>query len=124
LIGGKIDLDPLSLFPKKCKNHGRNGEEGQALQGQQWRRENGRTHKPLGKKGAFDRSTHEYDRCSHFTPKISRLKYSEKSPPPPREREKPLGIENAEKHYKFPPQPRKFPVSTLEILAILKLTET
>jgi hypothetical protein len=43
VIGGNVDLDLLSLFPKKDEiivgGMGRDGEEGQALQGQQWRRE-------------------------------------------------------------------------------------
>jgi hypothetical protein len=44
LIGGKIDLDLLSLFPQKdARIMGGMEEEGQALQSQQWRREKPKT---------------------------------------------------------------------------------
>ena len=43
LIGGNVDLDLLSLFPQEYARiiggMGRNQENGQALQRQQWRRE-------------------------------------------------------------------------------------
>jgi hypothetical protein len=40
VIGGNIDLDLLSLFPQKyARIMGGMEEEGQAIQGQQWRRE-------------------------------------------------------------------------------------
>jgi hypothetical protein len=49
LIGGNVDLDLLSLFPqKKFKKHMRNGEPGQAAQGQQWKREKMEQLPPFG----------------------------------------------------------------------------
>jgi hypothetical protein len=43
---------PLSFPSKRCKNHGRNGEERQAIQGQQWRRESAQfVASPRRKKG-------------------------------------------------------------------------
>jgi hypothetical protein len=38
VIGGNVDLDLLSFPSRRCKNHGRNGEEGKAIQSKQWRK--------------------------------------------------------------------------------------
>jgi hypothetical protein len=72
LIGGVVDLDLLSLFPKKkIKNHGRNQEIGQALQGKQWRREKSKEHLAMGKKGAFYRCPRNLVIAQSLTPEIS-----------------------------------------------------
>ena len=48
-LGGIVDLDLLFLFPQEyARIMGGNGEERQALQGQQWRRESRRASEKLG----------------------------------------------------------------------------
>ena len=57
-LGGIVDLDLLFLFPQEyARIMGGIGEERQALQGQQWRRESAgrtaRTNSHFGKKGGL-----------------------------------------------------------------------
>ena len=45
---------PLSFPSRICKNHGREGKEWQAFQGQQWRRERGKLHhSKWGRRGPY-----------------------------------------------------------------------
>ena len=66
---------PLSFPSKICKNHGRNQEVGEALQGQQWRRESVRNDleeaaSPWGRRRALCRPPEKLAVTGNLTPEI------------------------------------------------------
>jgi hypothetical protein len=89
LIGRKIDLDLLSLFPQKdLRNMGGMERESKLLKVNNGGEREGVATSPRRKKGAFYRSSHENSCCRPLSPESPalggrRLRAGAKKPPPP-----------------------------------------